>query len=222
VLRLAPRLAWLPIARGWDVLRREGLSSFWVKLLAATVFRQLILVERPLDEPVPEVKAAADVEVAILDASEIAEYRRFRPDTPEAEIRARLDAGQRCFAARHAGRIVSARWAAVDRVWIDYLSCELALAPGEGYPYDLYTAPEFRGHAFSPATSAAMLRHFQGAGFRRMVGTVLPGNEASFRASAKTGYRPCGRIGCVGMGPWIWRFRVDSGGAAGAGRGRGR
>jgi GNAT superfamily N-acetyltransferase len=192
-------------------LRREGPRSLWFKILGATVYRRLILVERPLCEPVPDVKAAVAVEVSVLAHSEIAEYRRFRPDTAETEIQSRLDVGQRCFVARHAGQIVSARWAAVTRVWIDYLSCELALAPDEGYPYDLFTAPEFRGYAVSPVTSAAMLRHFQRAGYRRMVGTVLPGNEASFRASAKTGYRPCGRIGYVGIGPWIWRFRTDSG-----------
>jgi hypothetical protein len=199
------------LERGGDVLRREGLRSLWFKILGATVYRRLLLVERPLCEPVAEVRAGVPVEVSVLDRSEIAEYRAFRPDTEEAEVRSRLDGGQRCFVARHAGQIVSARWAAVDRVWIDYLSCELPLAPDEGYPYDLFTAPGFRGQAVSPATSTRMLRDFQRAGYRRMLGTVLPGNAASLRASAKTGYRPCGRIGYVGIGPWRWRFRMDTG-----------
>jgi RimJ/RimL family protein N-acetyltransferase len=112
---------------------------------------------------------------------------------------------------RHAGRIVSARWAAVGRVWIDYLELELRLAADEAYPHDLFTVPELRGQAISPITSAAMLRHFQGAGYRRMVGTVLPSNEASRRASAKTGYRTCGWIGRVRVGRWTWRLGADAG-----------
>jgi hypothetical protein len=203
------------LARARQVLRREGVRGLWFKVLGATVYRRLLLVERPLADPVPEVRATVPVEVSILDGSEVAEYRAFRPDTEASEIGSRLDAGQRCFVARHAGRIVSARWAAVDRVWVEYLSCELVLAPDEAYPYDLFTAPEFRGHAVSPVTSAEMLRHFQRAGYRRMVGTVLPGNEASLRASAKTGYRRCGRMGYVRIGSWTWRFRVDSGELAG-------
>jgi GNAT superfamily N-acetyltransferase len=169
------------------------------------------MVERSLSEPVPDVRAAVPVDISLLRVSEITEYREFRPETDEAELRSRFDDGQRCFVTRHAGRIVSARWAAVDRVWINYLSQELRLAPDEAYPYDLFTTPEFRGQAVSPVTSAEMLRHFQRAGYRRMVGTVLPGNEASLRASAKTGYRACGWIGYVRIGCWTWRFRTDSG-----------
>lgn len=199
------------LGRGRDVLRREGPRALWFKILGETVYRRLLMVERPLSEPVPEVKAGVPVEITLLSGNEIAEYREFRPETDEAELRSRFAAGQRCFVTRHAGRIVSARWAAVDRVWINYLSLELRLAPDEAYPYDLFTTPEFRGQSVSPVTSAEMLRYFQREGYRRMVGTVLPGNEASLRASAKTGYRMCGWIGYVQIGRWTWRFRTDSG-----------
>jgi L-amino acid N-acyltransferase YncA len=197
------------LARGREVLRQEGLRGLWFKILGETVYRRLLLVERPLHEPVPEVKARVPVQIGLLHKNETGEYREFRPETAEAEIRSRLESGQWCFVARHQGRIVSARWAAADRVWIDYLSCELTLAAGEAYPYDLFTSPDFRGRAVSPVTSAEMLRYFQRAGYRRMVGTVLPGNQASLRASAKTGYRPYGLIGYVKIGPWKWRFQRE-------------
>jgi RimJ/RimL family protein N-acetyltransferase len=108
--------------------------------------------------------------------------------------------------ARHQGRIVSARWATANPIWIDYLSCEFRLAAGEVYSYDLFTRPDFRGHTVSPVTSAAMLRYFRTAGYRRAVGTVLPENHPSLRAIAKTGYRPYGLIGYVKIGPWKWHF----------------
>jgi L-amino acid N-acyltransferase YncA len=199
------------LRRGREVLRRDGLRGIWFGVLGATVYRRLLIVERSLGEPVPDVTAGVPVETALLARDEIAEYRRFRPDTSEAELESRFAAGQRCFVTRHAGSIVSARWAAVGRVWIDYLELELRLAADEAYPYDLFTVPELRGQAISPITSAAMLRHFQRAGFRRMVGTVLPSNEASLRASAKTGYRTCGWIGRVRVGRWTWRLGADAG-----------
>jgi hypothetical protein len=55
-----------------------------------------------------------------------------------------------------------------------------------------------------------MLRYFQRASYRRMVGTIIPGDEANVRASAKTSYRPCGVIGCVRIGPWRRPFRTDN------------
>jgi RimJ/RimL family protein N-acetyltransferase len=88
---------------------------------------------------------------------------------------------------------------------------DLPLAPDEACSYDMMTAPELRGQAVSPVTSAAMLRHFQRVGFRRFVGTVLPTNEASFRAIAKTGYRRCGWIGHLGIGRWRREFHIDRG-----------
>jgi RimJ/RimL family protein N-acetyltransferase len=197
--------------RAREVLRREGLRALWFKILGETVYRRLVVVERPLDLPVPDVAARVPVEVGLLRARELAEYRAFRPETPECELESRLRAGQICFVARHEGRIVSARWVAVDRVWVDYLSMDLPLAPDEACSYDMMTASDFRGQAVSPVTSAAMLRHFQQADFRRFVGTVLPTNEASFRAIAKTGYRRCGWIGYVGVGRWRRPFHIDHG-----------
>jgi RimJ/RimL family protein N-acetyltransferase len=197
--------------RALGVLRHEGLRALWFKMLGETVYRRLVVVERPLALPVPDVAAQVLVEVALLRPSEIAEYRAFRPEASEAEIASRLRAGQICFVARSRGRIVSTRWVAVDRVRVDYLSMDLPLAPDEACSYDMMTSPDFRGQSMAPVTSAAMLRHFQRAGFRRFVGTVLPTNEASFRAIAKTGYRRCGWIGYVGVGRWRWEFHIDHG-----------
>jgi len=194
------------LERASEVLRQEGVRSLWFKLLGETVYRRLLLLERPLQEPIPTVTARVPVEISLLQKSEIAEYREFRAETHVSEVQARLDAGHWCFVARHQGRIVSARWATTDGVWIDYLSCELRLAVGEVYPYDLFTRPDFRGQSVSPVTSAEMLRYFRTAGYRRMVTTVLPENQPSLRAVAKTGYRPYGLIGYVKIGPWKRHF----------------
>jgi RimJ/RimL family protein N-acetyltransferase len=194
------------LARAGEVLRQEGVRSLWFKILGDTVYRRLVLVERPLQDPIPAVTARIPVEISLLQKTQVAEYMAFRPEANEAEVRSQLDAGDWCFVTHHQGQIVSARWATANQVWIDYLSCEFRLAAGEIYSYDLFTKPEFRGHALSPFASAEMLRYFRAAGYRRIVAAISPENSPSLRSVTKTGYRPYGLIGYVKLGPWKRHF----------------
>jgi len=196
----------LALERAREVLRQEGVRGLWFKILGDTVYRRLLLLERPLQEPICEVKARIPIEISLLQKSEIAEYVEFRPEVEGAEVEAQLNAGDWCFVARHQGRIVCARWATTRPVWSDYLSCELRLATDEVYIYDVFTKSEFRGQAVSPATSTEMLRYFCTAGYRRIVTMVLPENQPSLRAVAKTGHRPYGLIGYVKIDPWKRHF----------------
>jgi L-amino acid N-acyltransferase YncA len=197
----------LMLARANEVLRQEGVRSLWFKLLGDIVYRRLLLLERPLHEPISPVTARIPVEISLLQETQVAEYMAFRPEARESEVRSQLEAGDWCFVVHHQGQMICARWATVQRVWSDYLACELHLAEGEVYSYDLFTRPEFRGHAVSPVASVEMLRYFRAAGYRRMVAAISPENHPSLRSVTKTGYRPYGVIGYVKIGPWKWRFQ---------------
>jgi RimJ/RimL family protein N-acetyltransferase len=192
----------LVLERAGEILRQEGVRGLWFKILGDTVYRRLLLLERPLHEPSGEVKAGIPVEISLLQKSEIAEYVEFRQEGKDTEVEAQLEAGDWCFVARHQGHIVCARWATTGPVWSDYLSCELRLAADEIYIYDVFTKPGLRGQAVSPATSTEMLRYFRAAGYRRLVTAILPENQPSLRAVAKTGHRPYGLIGYITIGPW--------------------
>jgi len=178
-----------------------------MRILGKLVYRRLILLERPLGDPLPEVPSQARLAVGQLEETEVDEYLEFRPDTVPAEVRRRLAAGQRCFLTRHEGRIVSATWAAVGRVRVDYLAYELPLEADEVYCYDSLTAPSARGRDITAARSIERMRYLRDAGYRRMLGLVLPENAAARRHAAKLGWRPIGVIGCVRLGPWRWYFR---------------
>ena len=96
----------MAVARASEVLRQEGVRSLWFKILGDTVYRRLLLVERPRQEPIPAVKARVPVEISLLQKSEIAEYVEFRTGTDVAEVQSRLDAED--------GRLLSAsRWSLV-------------------------------------------------------------------------------------------------------------
>jgi RimJ/RimL family protein N-acetyltransferase len=197
-------------ADGRDVNR-----PFWIRVLsAARIYRRLVVIERPLSEPLQDISVDVPVRVRVLTGSEVSAYMTLRPDQNVTEVRRRLDEGQRCFAVWHESEIIHASWAVERRATVDYLSAEFALAPDEVYAYGGFTALAFRGRGASAARILAMAAYFRDRGCRRLLSTVLPENGSSFRAWARVGYRRVGLIGFVGLGPWRHAFyRTERDGA---------
>ncbi len=188
--------------RAWQILRQEGFRSLWFHILGETIYRRVLLFERPLSDPIPSASATIPVEISLLKPSEVEEYVAFHPGLDAGEVRDRLDRGGKCFLSRHQGSIVNACWTAEGSVWIDYLGCGIPLARDEAYVYNNYTDPRFRGRNISAVRAVVMLRHFRELGYRRLVAVVVPENKAAFRSPDKAGYRPIGVIGYIRIGPW--------------------
>jgi RimJ/RimL family protein N-acetyltransferase len=182
------------------------LRRVWFRLWGRIAYRRLLLMERRLDEPIPDVGPLIPVTIGLLREDEIEDYTTLVPDADAENVRAQLVDGQWCFTARLDGRLISVRWAATGKMHLEYLDYDLDLSADEACSYGLYTDPAFRGSAVSPTGSVAMLRHLRDAGFRRVVSAILPENHAGLRTVAKTGYRRYGVIGRVKLGPWTWRF----------------
>jgi len=195
-----------------DVWREEGLKGLWFKGLAKTVYRRAVLVERPLDAPLPAIAPSVAVDIRLLGGTDVDAYLAFRPETRTADMRDRLARGHVCFAAWREGRIVSAAWLATGVVWIDYLERELRLAADEAYLYESYTAPGLRGQNIPALRGACEARHFRDAGYRRQVAVIVPENRPALRHAEKAGWRVFGLMGYVKLGPWRRDFcRVDPG-----------
>src|SRR4051812_44638951 len=93
------------VERSLELIRNEGLTTLWFKLLGETVYRRMVLLERSLDAPQELLAAEIPVEFDLLRASDADEYALLRPDTGATEVRRRLELGQLCFSGRHDGRI---------------------------------------------------------------------------------------------------------------------
>ncbi len=189
------------------------IKRLWFRCLArAKIYRRLILRERPLSQPFPDLSARVPVCVSLLAAGEIDAYMAFRPDQSIAEVRRRLDEGQRCFAVWHDRRIIHAAWAVTGRARIEYLSTETTLAPDEVYWYDVFTSIAFRGLGASAARMLEMMRYFRDRGYRRLFGAILPENRPSWLLAENAGWSRIGVIGYVGLGPWRHVFcRIERG-----------
>lgn len=194
--------------RALSTLRVEGPRSFWFKLLGECGYRRLLLVERPLDQPIADYTPRLPVDVAMLAQSELDDYVVFRGETPRGELADRLRSGQLCFVARYQGRIVAAAWVSFQPAWVRFLGCRTDVAPDEGYIYDKFTLPAYRGYGIANAVRTHHLKHLQRAGFRRAIGVVLPENVSSLRDDAKGGFRTYGVLGRIKLGPWQRVFRM--------------
>lgn len=190
------------LRRALQTLRVEGPKSFWFKLLGECGYRRLLLVERPLDQPVADFTPRLPVDVAMLAQSEVDDYLVFRPGTTRRDIGGRLRSGEMCFVARHQGKIVAGVWVAVQPVWVSFLGCRIEVEAGEAHIYDKFTAPAYRGYGIANAVRTFHLRHLQHAGFRRATGAVLPENVSSLRDDFRGGFRVYGMLGRVKVGRW--------------------
>jgi len=194
------------LRRAAEVWRKEGLKSLWFKILGETVYRRLVLFERPLDEPITPLTTRLPIIIRLLQDTDIAAFTRFRPEVDPEEVRRRLASGQMCFAAWHEGRIVHAAWVATGQVWIGYLARTMTLAPDEAYSYESFTAPDYRGQNVSTMRLLHVLQVLRQAGYRRIISAIMPENKPAFRPIEKAGFHPIGVIGYVRLGPWRWDF----------------
>ena len=177
-------------------------ATLWVRILGATVYRRVVVLERRLDRSLPEVTARVPARLALLTAADLGHYARFRPDVELGVIQHRLAQGHRCFAAWHEGEIVHAGWAATREAWIEYLGCPFPLEADDVYQFDSFTAPAFRGLDLAGARIAWMARYLRDAELRRLFAVVWPENTAAFRPLEKAGYRHCGWLRVVRLGRW--------------------
>jgi hypothetical protein len=194
-------------SRAWRTARQGGLWGLLYGLLAATVYRRLVLVEYGLDRDPPRFDPSVPVSYGVLGRGDVEEYRRLRPDTPRAEVERRLDAGHVCFLARVQGRMVHGVWFAPRRAYIAYLDRELPLAPGDAYMYDSHTEPGHRGLGIWKGGLIYTARYLRAAGYRRYLATILPENRAAM-SQMRHASGSAEVLGSLRLGPW----RRDFGG----------
>jgi hypothetical protein len=169
--------------------------------LAVTVYRRLIVYERPLYQRPPAPRAGAGVRLGLLSATDVDDYRHLCPDTPSEEVTKRLARGDRCFVARLNGDLVSVRWLSTKRADVEYLGLSFSLGAAFAYAYDAFTAPALRQTGLSTIAAAYMGEQARSEGCRALLSAIGPENEGGRRLLKGLGGRPVGMVGCLRLGP---------------------
>ncbi len=183
-----------------ELVREEGARSFAFRALGETVYRRLVIVERDLHAPPPELDRGPEVSFDFLEEGGLGAYEVLRPGR-RAQAAARLAAGDRCFAGWNDGRLVAVRWLATGSPHVEYLDVPLPLGADEIYHYDTFTEPEVRRRGVSIAAQRALFPRLRDEGYRWSVRAILPENRAALADAARGGYVARGRIGYVRLGP---------------------
>jgi GNAT superfamily N-acetyltransferase len=193
-------------ARAFDVLRKQGPRVFWTETLARLIYRRYHLVELRLVGPLPSAKASEPLEIEEIPPSRSDEHRPFWPELHPAYFERCFAAGYRCFIARVEGRPLAVSWSAHDRIWSDFLECQIPLADDEAYGFGTYVLPEARGNGIAPALMSYRARILADAGNRRLFHLVEPTNRANTRVIEKLGDQLVAVIGHYRLGGRRWLF----------------
>ena len=83
----------MKLKRAVEILREEGIKSFWFKLLSEIGYRRVLWLKRSLEEPIPEIKSPLPVTVGLLKKTEVEEYIKFHSELQPSCIVSWLDVG---------------------------------------------------------------------------------------------------------------------------------
>jgi ribosomal protein S18 acetylase RimI-like enzyme len=175
--------------------------------LAAIGVRCVVLYERRLDLPRPPKRSDLPVEFGRLSADEVGAYAAWRPDASADQVRERFRAGDVCCVARSEGGIVAARWFSTRRAAIPFLEHSFALGEGEGYLYNAYTAPPWRGRGVAGALTAFMLDELEREGAVSALSAARPQNVAGTAFNRSMG-RPVALLATVRIRRWRRHLRL--------------
>ncbi len=180
---------------------KDRLEQVGFKILAATVYRRVVLLERTLDRRIPIISPRMDVTIDCLDDTHMAEYLQLQPKAQESLIQNRFSHGHTCFAARYEGRLIAVAWATPYQIHMSpYVPLVIPLPDKSIYFYESFTEPSCRGHSIQTALCAHMMRYFGAKGFQRAVTGVVPENGPSRRKNEKCGFQPYKMIRFVMLG----------------------
>jgi GNAT superfamily N-acetyltransferase len=204
------------ISRAWETLQREGIRSFWFKLVDVLGYRRVFLLRRSLNEPLSRIDCQLPIRMEWLLPEGVGEYRTMRPAADPKALLNRLESHQRCLLARLNERLVGAMWVVGHSARIQYLGCELPLPSATVYLCEAYTDPQFRGQGITPALSNELLRCCREEGTQMAIRATLPENHAALRAHAKNGFEVYSLMCRLKVGSWQrhWSKDVTSRGLA--------
>jgi GNAT superfamily N-acetyltransferase len=191
----------LTLGRLAAIWRSEGPKGLWFRALAWVGYRRWDCFARPLAPSEVFREPGVPIEIAALEPDDAAEYVSLRPEATLTDYRERLRAGQVCWAARRAGRLIAVKWVRFDAIEVPYLERPFPLAPGEIYLHDMFTSPDMRGQHVQSAISARIFARYRAQGYSRSVGLVSPANRSSLASLIRTGYRRTGWVSLFHLGP---------------------
>jgi L-amino acid N-acyltransferase YncA len=198
------------VSRLREIHHWEGTGGILNRLLAVIGYRQLGWYIHNLQDGAQPVEARTAFEFAELSAEDVGRYVVFRRGAREADILARMAAGNQCFAALCNGEIASVSWIAVNEGYMQLIDYRFPLEADEIYVFDSFTARNYRGKRIQSALYYRLSEHFRDSGYRAAITMIVPENRPNIVSRTLQGFRLTGSVTQFRFGPFSWhRFRGE-------------
>ncbi len=162
--------------------------------------RKATVFARALDEPMPEYGPGVPLSVREMTSEDLDHFRE-----PVSLLRERrimrfarqLRAGRVGVIALDDHQVVGFGWLSLENEIDRLLNVEISLQQGEGYIYDGFVFPGFRGRNIYPALLTWRLDYLMRHGCRTAYSIVAVGNMPAETWHRRMGFRPQREIGYV-------------------------
>jgi hypothetical protein len=176
----------------WRVAKR--LFSAAVDVRCATVF------VRTLSESIPAYEPRTPITVRQMTFDDLVSFRQAGSSLHEsriAEFAGRLKTGRIGAVALAEGRVASYGWLSLTKEMDGWLGLEISLKQHEGYIYDGFTFPAFRGLRIYPSVLGWRLDYLRRLRCDVVYSIVLEGNSQAIKWHRRMGFGECRRVGYV-------------------------
>ena len=202
------------IARARRIYLNQGFLSLWLHFLQWTGFyRSLLISTFPLRTEEAPINPA--LTFGKLDAEQLHDYVRLRPDKDLAPIRERLVRGDTCTTLRsESGELIAVGWDASPRVWLDFLECGIEFGEESVYFYDQYVGEANRRSGVSRALEVHRSLELRAIGISFGLATIWSQNRVAVeRNFREDGAKIVGKLSRYSMFGFRWiRLKIDPGG----------
>jgi hypothetical protein len=166
------------------------------------VRRTYLVLARSLLAPLPVFVASEAFHWTELRPTEIGRVQAINPELSRAEIRSRLEAGQRCLLFWHRDVPVYYRWDTSQPCYLPYLGLTARPIEGDLVTVEAFTHPSFRNRGIHSLATGLILRQARDRGLRRSVTMVAWWNSPALRVALEKAERSViGSVGWWGIGP---------------------
>ena len=209
-----------PVARSIrlrSLLRREGLTGILRSLPNKIVTdsfgaTRLIVLENTLTGPVKMLPAEPGLVIRRMEESHLKRFREpgsFITERRIGDFAARLKSGRRAFIALSAGQVGGYGWLSRQAEIDARCGIEISPAEEEGYTYDGFIFPAFRGRGIYAQLLLSSLDWLERAGCRRVYSIVFSDNTPSLNAHSQAGFRRYGQMSYSKIFNFRWRRKYD-------------
>lgn len=167
---------------------RIGSQRLWSHLFEV---RKATVFGRSLDEPIPDYIPSVPVKLREMTLEDLSRFREARSLLPERWIMGfaeRLKTGRIGIIGFVNGQVACYGWLSLQNAMDRWMGVELCLQDGEGYLYDGFIFPAFRGRGIYTFLQAWRLNYLKQLNCRIAYLVVAAGNLAAQRTDEKVGF----------------------------------